>query len=77
MELPPPERTKHNAKRPHGEARPSAGEVKLLGAYSSKAAAREAMIRFPENPELRGLECFATYALELDQDRWTEGRSGG
>ena len=55
--------------------RPSTGEVKLLGAYSSEAAAKEAIIRFRENPEIRGLECFTTYAFELDEDHWTEGRN--
>jgi hypothetical protein len=52
--------------------RPSAGEVKLLGVYSSQVAINEAIIRFREDPELRGyLECFTTLIYEVDKDGWT------
>ena len=52
--------------------RPSSGEVKLIGVYSSKAAANEAIVRFREKPELRGyLESFTVYAYEVDKDEWT------
>jgi hypothetical protein len=50
---------------------PSTGEMKLLGVYSSQAAVREAIIRFRENPEIRGLECFTTLTYEIDKDGWT------
>jgi hypothetical protein len=54
---------------------PSTGDVKLLGVYSSEDAANEAIVRFREKPELRGLECFTVYAYELDKDGWIGGQA--
>jgi hypothetical protein len=50
--------------------RPSTGEVKLLGVYSTDAALKDAIVRFRQNPEQRGLECFTSYIRELDEDHW-------
>ena len=48
--------------------------TELLGIYSTRSAANEAIVRFRDQPELRDyLETFTIAAYELDKDEWTGG----
>ncbi len=49
-------------------------EVKMIGVYSSKTRAREAVARLVEQPGFRDVpNGFSIDEYPLDRDHWTEG----